>query len=146
MNLFPEFHAIWEKKNLKNIALFFFHSNFRQLHLPSSHVWSLGEGASELAGTDCLPCLEQRESICLQGKMRCMAMVCIAYVSDHRSTDCPLLLLWPWAVWYFFQLDYLWLSTGYWRKMHVPFMDSAELDNLYLLDMAILDTSGSDET
>lgn len=30
--------------------------------------------------------------------------------------------------------------------MHVPFMDSAELDILYLLDMAILDTSGSDET
>jgi len=30
--------------------------------------------------------------------------------------------------------------------MHVPFTDLTELDILYLLDMAILDTLGSDQT
>lgn len=56
-------------------------------------------GGSTLAGTDCA---EQKESLCLQGKMRYMAMVCIPYISDHRSTDCLLLLMKGWAVWYFF--------------------------------------------
>lgn len=43
-------------------------------------------------------------------------------------------------------LDYLWLSTRNWEKEHVPFMGLAELDILYLLEKAVLGTSGSDET
>lgn len=70
------------------IAPFCFHSNFNQMQLLSSCILSL---CTRCGKTALLRIKGICISPCLQGKMRCNAMLCIIYISDHRYTDWLLL-------------------------------------------------------
>lgn len=98
-----------------------------------------------LGWTICLAQDRRNLSPSLHRKMKCNAVLWITYIFDHRYTDWLLLSQ---GSLIFFKLDYFWLSTIYLggKKGHVPFVGLAEVDILYLLEKAVLGTSGSDET